>query len=295
MRDLPKLDKLIGVAGITTAELKYDLTMPFDATGEPTPWPRLSRYYRIRPREVTAIIGPNGGKKTTMQSHIIGYLALMHQNVLVVSLEMSVRQSVKLLAQQILSTTHYTDEKLDALRERLREHITFYDHVGLMAPDQCLALTRYAAREMGIQYVFIDNLTSIVPPARDSDEKQAKFINQSVQIAREEGPHIFITGHVKKPQFGQMLNRYDWRGTGAASDYVDNVIVVQRRPDKASAHDGEDDVMDTGCDTILNLDKQRNGRDGRIFRLWHDDETRRLYDEPDYACEPYFSLEGNAP
>jgi len=290
MRSLPKLDRLIGAGSVSSEDLWHDLTTPYAAIGEPLPWPKISKWFRLRPSEVTAIIGPNGEKKTTMQAHIMAWLALQGRRVLSVSLEMTVRQQMAMMVKQTLANPDPDFMAMDAVRERLGEALTFWNHVGMMQPDAVLALVRWAAREDGAQYVFIDNLTSVVPPSRNSDEQQAKFINQLVQITRAEGVHVFLTGHVRKPAPGAFLTRYDWRGTGAASDYVDNVLVVQRRPDKKNDTDDEAAAPDLGCDTIVTVDKQRNGPPGRTFRYWHDEQSRRLFDDPHDSPAPYYNL-----
>jgi twinkle protein len=89
-----------------------------------------------------------------------------------------------------------------------------------------------------------------------------------VQIARDTGCHIHLLGHVRKPDEQRPPSRYDWRGTGACSDLVHNVIIVygndrKRRADEKgdAKHAGEPDVT-------LAVDKQRNGEFRGKLKFW---------------------------
>lgn len=288
LQALPPLSKLVSIGAERFRDQVFDeLNCNEEMVGARTPWPKVNDIFRMRAGEVTAWIGPNNEGKSTAVLHLIGDLALAGEHCFVASLEMSVKEQIKTICRQQLVRDFGNRPRFERLLDRLDERITFFDDKGAMAPATALALTRYAARELGAGHVVIDNLTKIVPPSLDSDRRLAQLIGAATLLASEESIHLTLVGHVRKPERGKTITRYDWRGTGAASDMVDNVITVQDNPKKKPIVDGREDELDDSFDTLVCVDKQRYGRARRRFRFWFCEEQRRLSSGRGYAMAAF--------
>jgi hypothetical protein len=276
LQKMPSLEKLVSIgAERFRNDVFDDLCAGDQLVGACTPWPKVNEVFRMRPGEVTAWIGPNNEGKSTALLHVIGNLALRGERCVVASVEMPIKEQIKTICRQQLVRDFGDRERYERLMDRLEETVTFFDHLGLLPPEIALGLIRYSAREIGAQHVVIDNLTAIVPPSLRADEQLARFIAAAVLAASEERIHLNLVGHVRKPMRGQVLSRYDWRGTGAASDMVDNVVIIQDNPKRKPVTDGQEPEEPT-FDTLLNVDKQRYGPARKRFRLWFNEAQRRL-------------------
>ncbi len=288
LQALPPLTKLVSIGAERFRDQVFDeLNTAEPMTGARTPWAKVNEIFRMRPGEVTAWIGPNNEGKSTAVLQVMGTLALAGERCFVASLEMPVKEQILIICRQQLVHDFGNRPRYDRLMDRLDEQITFFDDRGAMAPQTALALTRYACRELGSQHVVIDNLTKVVPPSLDSDRRLAQFIGTATLLASTEGCHLTLVGHVRKPERGKVITRYDWRGTGAASDMVDNVITVQENPKKKPSVDGRDDITDDSYDTLLCVDKQRYGPARKRFRFWFNEEQRRLSPGRGYAMPAF--------
>lgn len=288
LQALPPLDRIVSIGADRFREQVFDeLNCPEQMIGSPTPWPKVNEIFRMRAGEVTAWIGPNNEGKSTAVLHMIGDLALAGEHCFVASLEMPVAKQIAIICRQQLVRDFTNRPRFERLLDRLDERVTFFDERGAMAPATALALTRYAAHELEAQHVVIDNLTKIVPPSLDSDRRLAQFIGAATLLASEETIHLTLVGHVRKPERGKVITRYDWRGTGAASDMVDNVITVQDNPKKKLIVDGKENELDDSFDTLMCVDKQRYGAARRRFRFWFNEEQRRLSSGRGYAMTAF--------
>jgi twinkle protein len=288
MQEMPALEKLVSIGADRFRNDVFDEMAAGDPMrGSLTPWPKVNEIFRMRPGEVTAWIGPNNEGKSTALLHVVGDLALRGERCVVASVEMPVKEQIKIICRQQLVRDFDRRDRYDALLDRLNESVTFFDQIGLLPPATALALIRYCSREIGAQHVVIDNLTAVVPPSLRADEQLARFIAAAVLLASENGPHLHLVGHVRKPERGKVLTRYDWRGTGAASDMVDNVVIVQDNPKKKPITDNRTDEESDAYDTLMGIDKQRYGPARRRFRFWFNEQQRRLSSGRGYALEAF--------
>jgi twinkle protein len=288
LQDTPPLEQLVSIGAERFRNDVFDEMQSGDAmTGALTPWPKVNEVFRMRPGEVTAWIGPNNEGKSTALLHVVGNLALAGARCIVASVEMSVKDQIKIIVRQQMVRDFDNRQRYDTLMDGLAETLTFFDHRGLLPSSTALALIRYCAREMNAQHVVIDNLTAVVPPSLRADEQLARFIAAAVLIASENGPHVHLVGHVRKPERGKVLTRYDWRGTGAASDMVDNVVIVQDNPKKKPITDNREPDDADAFDTLMGVDKQRYGPARRRFHFWFNETQRRLSSGRGYALDAF--------
>lgn len=236
-----------------------------DIYGDQMPWSKTHQKMRFRPGEVTAWIGPNRDGKSLLTGYLAALWAIQETPVTVYSLEMDVAAQLKRLSRQFLCTDSPIRSLVEMLFVRLN-WLRIYDDVGRVPPDRMLALVRYSAASS--RHVLVDNLTIVVPPSRSSDEQSANFVRGLVEIARETQAHIHLVAHVRKPEEDRLLTRYDWRGTGACSDMVHNVIILQANERKRRAADKGDFSRAAEGDVLMTVDKQRNGEFHGRWPFW---------------------------
>ena len=91
-------------------------------------------------------------------------------------------------------------------------------------------------------------------------------------IASQLGVHIHLVHHVRKgDKESDEIGKFSFRGTGAITDQVDNVVTIQRnRKKEAKRQDGTLTTVDDQAegDSILGVCKQRNGDFEGRQSLW---------------------------
>jgi twinkle protein len=284
--------KLVGAGNFDVVERGWACIQQRDCSfGDAMPWAKTQQKMRFRPGEVTAWIGPNRDGKSLLLGYLAAHWALQETRVLMCSLEMDVGLQVKRISRQMLCTETPDKDRLDMLLQRITIYLNFLDHVGHISPRLVAGLARYAGLVAGFRHIIIDNLTLIVPPGRDTDESSAVFVRSLVEVARDTGAHIHLVGHVRKPERDdRMLNRYDWRGTGACADMVSNVIIVQSNEKKRRKIAAGDFSLTGKPDVFVTVDKQRNGEFHGQFGFWWRPAALQLVehgDEDPKAIDPF--------
>ena len=288
-RALPEFDAIFTAASADMRERGWQrLQRNTDTYGEPLPWGKTQQRFRLRPSEMTIWAGPNGSWKSLTVNYILGDLAYRGSRVFVASLELTADDQLARMARQMLCAEHPVRSRYNRLMDQLGDNLIVYDFVGRIRPERAVALARYAATDLQAQHVLIDNLTMVVPPGRDSDEQAAKFCAALYQVGRDTGAHIHLIAHVRKPEdSARILNRYDIRGTGAATDMVDNVVMMQVNEAKRVAVDNGKTDRDEEPDLWLTVDKQRHGSYRGRLGFWQVQTSLRLAQSGIDSPEPY--------
>lgn len=247
------------------------------------PWGKTHRLIQFREGEVTIWGGPNGSGKSLVTGQVGLSLAAQGEKVCVASFEMKPVKTMHRMGRQwthqdiedpvVMSDPHERGVALE-LYEQFRDwtdtRLWLYDQQGTVHWKQVCAVVRYCAKELGITQFFIDNLMKCVA-GEDDYNGQKSFIDEVCAIARDHGIHVHVVHHIKKPPSdGHLPTKYDFKGTGAITDQVDNVIAVWRNKKKERAKGAERALLDTKPDAMLIVDKQRNGSgwEGNIG-LWY--------------------------
>ena len=145
-----------------------------------------------------------------------------------------------------------------------------YDQTGTAQPNVVLGMVKYCANELGVRQIFIDSLMKCVK-AEDDYNGQKMFVDELTAIARDNGIHIHLVHHIRKPaDESHKPSKYDYKGTGAITDQVDNVISVWRNKAKEKKRDEGKLVEEKEPDALLICDKQRNGEWEGCIGLWFD-------------------------
>lgn len=248
------------------------------------PWGKTHRLLQFRPGEVTVWGGPNGSGKSLVTGQVALSLCAQDEKVGIASFEM---KPIKTLERMGRQWTHYsiTDGQLLAdpserralaaryedFRDWTDTRLWLYDKQGTVEWKQVCAVARYCAKELGITQFFVDNLMKCVAGEDDYNGQKA-FVDELCAIARDHNIHIHLVHHIKKPASDDAKpGKYDFKGTGAITDQPDNVIAVWRNKTKERARQAKKMISETEPDTVLIVDKQRNGEgwEGNIALWYH--------------------------
>lgn len=248
------------------AHLERDHT----SAGDPLPWVKTQRLFRLRPHELTVWAGENGSWKSTVLSQVLLHLAVQQRSVMLISLEMTAAQVGSRLIQQACGTEHPSRRAVRDFLESTRDYLVILNVQGQIRAREAIALLRWAAIERKMQHIALDNLMKVVSVSTDAAGEQHEFICNAHSIALDTGAHIHIVAHVRKPAGIDKPNRYDIRGSSAISDVADNVVMFWRnRPKEDAIEEGKatDSVRDEP-DLYLKIAKQRHGPFEGSFKFW---------------------------
>jgi twinkle protein len=107
-------------------------------------------------------------------------------------------------------------------------------------------------------------------------------VDELTAIARDHGMHIHLVHHIRKPATeDHKPNKYDYKGSGAITDQVDNVISVWRNKAKEKKREAGGQVDARDPDALLICDKQRNGEWEGNIGLWFDPASQQFLGSPD--------------
>lgn len=262
------------------------------------PWNKTRDLIQFRPGEVTVWGGPNGSGKSLVTGQVALSLAAQDEKVCIASFEMKPMKTMERMGRQWTAMSlgdEFLLSKPEARRILIDEYEQFrdwsnnkiwlYDQQGTVKWKQVCAVARYCAKELGITQVFVDNLGKCVSGEDDFNGQKA-FVDELCSIARDVNIHIHLVHHIKKPSTENAKpTKYDFKGTGAITDQPDNVIAVWRNKDKERKLQEGKVVAQTEPDTLLIVDKQRNGEgwEGNIG-LWYHVSSQQFL--PDPSSEP---------
>jgi twinkle protein len=270
------------------------------------PWRKTHALVQFRPGEVTLWGGANGHGKSLVTGQVSLSLGSQGERVCVASFEMKPMKTLERMARQ-WSGHNPADPAFAGDREAQKQFVNLYgqfkdwtetrlwlyDQQGTVTASQVCAVVRYCAKELKVTHFVIDSLMKCVAGEDDYNGQKA-FIDELTAIARDYGVHIHIVHHIRKPaDESHKPNKYDYKGTGAITDQVDNVISVWRNKVKEKKREaGARDYLPEDPDALLICDKQRNGEWEGNIGLWfdprsqqfvgnHGDEPMTLYTHPE--------------
>lgn len=292
-------------ASMWVQELIDRIRNPVKAVQSLMPWRKTHGMVQFRPGEVTVWGGANGNGKSLVTGQIALSLCAQGEKVCIASFEMKPLKTLERMGRQF-SGFNPNDPSFAGSEEALQNLIDvyqefkewtdgrlwLYDQQGTVTARQVTAVARYCAKERGITHFFIDSLMKCVA-SEDDYNGQKMFVDELTSIARDYGIHIHLVHHIRKPtDESHKPTKYDYKGTGAITDQVDNVISVWRNKAKERKRDESGVVNEADPDALLICDKQRNGEWEGIIGLWfhresmqyvasHGDEPLLLYRHPE--------------
>jgi twinkle protein len=252
------------------------------------PWRKTHKLVQFRPGEVTVWGGANGQGKSLVTGQIALSLCSQGEKVCIASFEMKPLKTLERMARQWSTynpndPAFHGDDSAKAqfidLYEQFRDwtdaKLWLYDQQGTVIPSKVIAVVRYCAKEKGITHFFVDSLMKCVSGEDDYNGQKA-FVDELTAIARDHGIHIHLVHHIKKPaNEDHKPSKYDYKGTGAITDQVDNVISVWRNKVKEKARDAGKMLAEGEPDAMLICDKQRHGEWEGAIGLWFDPNSQQ--------------------
>ncbi|WP_019573331.1 DnaB-like helicase C-terminal domain-containing protein [Curvibacter lanceolatus] len=258
------------------------------------PWHKTHGLIQFRPGEVTLWGGANGGGKSLVTGQVGMHLCAQDQRVCIASFEMKPIRTLERMGRQwtgfnpdhpAYAGSDEGEKSLLKVYEDFKAwtngRLWLYDQQGTVRAEQVGAVARYCAKEKGITHFFIDSLMKCVS-GEDDYNGQKSFVDELTAIARDYQMHIHLVHHIRKPaDESHKPNKYDYKGSGAITDQVDNVISVWRnKPKEKKRHEGKmgDETKEPDC--LLICDKQRNGEWEGNIGLWFDPESQQFVANP---------------
>jgi twinkle protein len=262
--------------------------------GDPLPWAKAARLFRLRPHELTVWAGANGSAKSTLLSEVMLSLAMSGKRAVIVSLEMPAYKVAAKLAVQAICNAHPARARIEAWAESLADTLTFLDLTGDIEPAEAVKLARYCAHELGAQHFLLDNLTKIVSADNEHAEQQRQCMARLHRTAIDTGLHVHVVAHTRKPgghDEDKPPGRYEVAGSRTLVDQPDNVVMIWRnRPKERRRERGELGALESAeePDVLLRVEKQRHGRFEGGISLWMDREVFRFADVHGAQAVPYW-------
>lgn len=275
------------------AELIDRIKHPVSQPRALMPWRKTHAMVAFRPGEVTVWGGANGNGKSLVTGQVALSLIAQDQKVCIASFEMKPAKTLERMGRQF-SGFNPADPAFagsDVARDELVKvyedfkgwtdgRLWLYDQQGTVTVSQIVAVARYCAKEKGITHFFIDSLMKCVA-GEDDYNGQKLFVDELTAIARDHQIHIHLVHHIRKPaDESHKPGKYDYKGTGAITDQVDNVISVWRNKPKEKKRDEGKPVEDKEPDALLICDKQRNGEWEGSIGLWFHKESMQYVGAP---------------
>ena len=248
-----------------------------------------SESIEFRKGELTVVAGASGHGKSALMGQIALDLASQGRKVCILSLEMPPARTLYRMGRQQEGFAvcgripQYRDTAADTLEDFLKQiapYIFLLDRVGSATPKQVFGAMVQAVTKFGCEHIIIDNLMRVCPEYGDkANEAQKDFIQNLIALAKRFDVHVWLVHHVRKGQSEtDEINKYSIRGAAAITDNADNVILLCRNLAKEKKLENEyrRDIDEAEGDSVLIVDKQRNGDwQGRI-QLWFDKQTYQL-------------------
>ena len=280
-------------ASVWVQELIDRIKSPIKQKRAVMPWRKTHTQVQFRPGEVTVWGGANGQGKSLVTGQVGLSLCAQGEKVCVASFEMKPLKTLERMARQ-WSAFNVSDPAFQGNDEAMRQFLDLYgqfsewtdgklwlyDQQGTVTARQVCAVARYCAVEKGITHFVVDSLMKCVA-SEDDYNGQKMFVDELTAIARDHGMHIHLVHHIKKPaDESHKPTKYDFKGTGAITDQVDNVIAVWRNKTKEKNRAAGKMVADMEPDALLICDKQRNGEWEGQIGLWFDQTSMQYVGNP---------------
>ena len=236
-------------------------------------------WFYFQPGEVTVWCGFNGAGKSVLQGQVLSDFSIAGEKVCIASMEMEPARSILRICRQKANKKTLTHSEAQDVIGQHGGRLFFYDQRGMVRPDRLVAVMKHCAENLGVKHFAIDSLMKCVR-GTDDYNGQKDFVAGLTVVARDLNIHIHLVAHLKKPEgMDKMPNRYNIKGASEISDLADNVVILWRNEKKEADKEAGKKIEDaTVSDSVLIIDKSRNGEwEGRI-PLWYDRSTMQFFD-----------------
>lgn len=253
------------------------------------PWRKTHELVKFRAGEVTVWGGANGQGKSLVTGQVALSLCTQGEKVCIASFEMKPIKTLERMGRQWSGENpeHPAYAGSDSAKNHLIDvysqfkdwtdgKLFLYDQQGTVNAKQVCAVIRFCAKEKGVTHFFVDSLMKCVA-GEDDYNGQKSFVDELTSIARDNQIHIHLIHHIKKPPTEEHKpSKYDYKGSGAITDQVDNVISVWRDKTKEKLRDAGKAFDQMSPDCLLICDKQRNGDWEGSIGLWYHRDSQQF-------------------
>lgn len=236
--------------------------------GDHLPWQKTHDTFAFRPREITIWAGVNGGGKSLISGMTALWL-MRSSRVLIASLEMPVEATAARMVRQAAGVKDVADGYVRQWAAWTRGRAWVYDQLDSVDTERIVGVIVYAARELGVDHVFVDSLAKC-GIGTDDYNRQKTFVDKLAWLAKTLEIHIHLIHHIRKGDSEMRRpDKSDVKGAGEIVDLVDNLLMLWRnKPKEEKVRCGE--VLDDEPDANLIVGKQRHGEwEGRISLWFH--------------------------
>ena len=165
---------------------------------------------------------------------------------------------------------------IEVIRSWYYDAFFLYDRLGAADEDSLLEVFEYAAKRYDCRVFLVDNLTSMVTSATESNyyRKQSQFVEKIVDFAKLYNAHVHIVAHPRKTE--GRLGKNDVMGSGDITNLVDNVISIHRlNDDEKNEMKAEKGVK---CENFADIFKNRmDGEQEKTVALDFCHKTKRFW------------------
>lgn len=211
----------------------------------------------------------------THNSLITGQLALQladaGERVAIMSFEMLPKFTWARMIRQWLGGKTKDVNEVRRFYAQYRHKLFILDHVGAIDPRAVLGAGVVASTQYKCKHLLIDNLAKVVA-GEDDFNAQKNTVQMICDLAHRMNVHVHLIHHVRKGKTeSDELGKFDFKGSGAIGDQVDNQVIVQRNRDKEKRRQENilTPVEDADSpDTFIRVCKQRNGDWEGSLGLW---------------------------
>lgn len=241
------------------------------------PWDCNGDKIGIRHSEVSLWAGVNGhGKTLAIGQAVLGFIE-QKEKVLVCSFEMSPEACLSsMLLQASCSNAMSKSDRLRFFKWK-QDHLYMFEKRGRVTPTALLGACKYAADNLGVKHIVIDNLTMVMD-SEDDYNSQKQFILQLTELALDLKVHFHVVVHCRKGKDEYTApNKFDIKGTGSLIDLAQNIFIIHRNIKK------EEEVSNGMAydfsipDATFTCVKQRSG-DGwlGVIPLWFEKQSKQF-------------------
>jgi len=251
------------------------------------PFQKTHGKIKLRPGELSIFGGYSGHGKSMILNHIMLWVMMFHR-ACIASMEMKPVQTMHRMSRQAIGTADPSIDYIKRFHAWTDGKLWLYDQVGTVKPERMIALLRYCAEELKIEFFVIDSLMKC-GINQDDYNRQKSFIDELCACAKDINIHICLVAHSKKAKLGEGEDQHIIAGSSDITNQADNIFLVQRNKRKEyelqrqeAGHDADEKRL-SEPDSFLSCLKQRHGEwDGRVGLYF--DQGSQQYRDDEYGA-----------
>ncbi|MBF0445865.1 MAG: AAA family ATPase [Magnetococcales bacterium] len=252
--------------------------------GVQLPFKKLRGKVLFRAGELSLITGSTGSGKSQVLGQMCVSALVQGEKIVIASLEMSPKQTLKRMAKQISGLDKPHPDYLRFIHEFYQDKLFIFSLVGKSKVDRLLDAFEYARRRFGVTTFVIDSLMRLGVGVDDYKAQEAT-VYALTDFAINKNVHIHLVAHARKADTKagfQTMTADDVKGTSEIASNAFNIIAISRdrkhedklKKAELKAGRGESvpelEELRDKPGVYLTVAKQRNGDWDGTIALWFD-------------------------